>query len=195
MCTKLCPGSWHRLSVLHSWPGPACDYLINGFWSRCTIGWIIRPGTGQQNRYLLEIGSLSCSFKQCLGCFCHSILQHIIISNYSIAVYCKSFSDESYFKQYFSYGQQDNQSKCWKHWCGICQGSQCKELFIYFNRVYFLCFCTKYETWFLQYLIKLIVTLCSTNATKVLSYKPEQDHINQLLLGPFLVSRIFIIWK
>ena len=34
-----------------------------------------------------------------------------------------------------------------------------------FNRVYFLRFCSKYETWFSKYRIELLVALSSTNAT------------------------------
>ena len=42
-----------------------------------------------------------------------------------------------------------------------------KDLFVVeFNRVYFLRFCTKYDTWFSKYRIELIVDLSSTNATK-----------------------------
>ena len=35
------------------------------------------------------------------------------------------------------------------------------------KRVYFLRFCTKYETWFSKYRIELTVTLSSTNTTKL----------------------------
>ena len=38
---------------------------------------------------------------------------------------------------------------------------------IEFNRVYFRGFCTKYDTWFSKYRIKLVVSLSSTNATKI----------------------------
>ena len=48
--------------------------------------------------------------------------------------------------------------------CGKTYLSKRNEL----NRVYFLRFCTKYNTWFSKYRIELIVALSLTNATKTI---------------------------
>ena len=51
------------------------------------------------------------------------------------------------------------------------------------NRVYFLRFCTKYDTCFSKYGLGLIVALSSTNATKVECPKRQNFEISKMSIG------------
>ena len=61
-----------------------------------------------------------------------------------------------------------------------CHLNTCLSLRNEFNSVYFLRFCTQYDTWFSNYRIELIVALSSTNATKRRKQKLQGNPVNPL---------------